>query len=98
MFYKCDTCGCYEHTALGFYWSRNHIAWPEPYRGKQLCSEHGPPQDIYHNPTKWGRWHGQFPQRSARGMKIDQHGYLWTAEQIAQGEVPPSSTIIGEVP
>ena len=96
--YRCQTCGCVENSALGFYWSRDHTMWPAPYRGKELCSQHGPPEDIYHNPTPWGKWHGQFAQRSASGMLIDQHGHLWTPEQVENHLLPLAYYIVGEVP
>lgn len=57
-------------------------------KGAALCSECDP---------EIGQWHGRFPKKSAVGYLIDQAGFLWTREQVAAGQLPPSYRIVGEV-
>lgn len=96
--FRCDECGCIENTALGCYWARDSNIFPPEFRGKKLCSEHGPKVYSDGTPTEFGTWHGQFPQRSAAGMQIDQEGFLWSKDQVEKGALPPRYRIIGEVP
>jgi len=69
--FVCEECGCVENTALGHWWSRNETVWPEEYR-RALCSEHGPPTYPSGQSTKFGEWHGRFPQEMAEtGDKVN---------------------------
>ena len=81
--YRCQQCGCAENTALGFYWLTDRESYPEEYRRKRLCSEHGPTHYASGVPTKFGKWHGDFEQKPATGYLVTDHGFIWkTAEFI----------------
>lgn len=95
--YQCETCGCVENTALGFYWARHDKDWPEEARGKALCSECAPRVYSDGSATGWGKWHGRFTKRQAKGMLIDSQGLLWSKETVAAGQLPPHLRIVGEV-
>ena len=95
--YKCDTCGCVENTAVGFYYDRANPKWPESVRGKQLCSACGPVEYPSGEPTGFGAWHGQFVQRPAAGMLLDSQGHLWSKATRDTGNLPASIVIVGEV-
>jgi hypothetical protein len=94
--YRCETCGCVENTALGFYWCRKDIDWPEEVRGKALCSECAPKVYSDGSPTDWGKWHGRFAKRQATGMLVDSEGCLWSKATVEAGQLPVHLTIIGE--
>lgn len=79
--FRCNQCGCVENTALSNY-------WPTPDKRHALCSACDP---------AIGKWHGQFPQRSADGMLIDQHGFLWRQDTVEAGPLPASIRIVGTV-
>lgn len=77
----CAKCRCVENTAAANY-------WPAVDKGSALCSECDP---------AIGQWHGSFPKRSAVGMLVDQKGFLWSKEAVEAGQLPATSTIVGEI-
>jgi hypothetical protein len=91
--YRCESCGCVENTATGFFYGREDAQWPEGYRGRALCSACGPTHACDGTPTEFGTWHGRFARRSAIGMLIDQRGFLWSPGS----ELPASVHIVGTV-
>ena len=91
--YRCESCGCVENTATGFFYGKDEPHWPDDVRGKAPCSACGPSREPEGTPTGFGVWHGQFPRRSAVGMLIDQRGHLWSKGS----GLPVSITIVGEV-
>lgn len=78
--YRCESCGCVENTATGFFYGREDERWPADIRGKALCSACGPSTAPDGTETGYGKWHGLFPRRSASGMLVDQNGCLWRKE------------------
>ncbi|MFK3741652.1 hypothetical protein [Massilia sp. TN1-12] len=75
--FMCHACGCIENTALSNYWVHTTL------EGKPgLCSACDP---------EIGKWHGEFPQRSAAGMLVDQSGHLWSSQE----SVPKHYQIMG---
>jgi hypothetical protein len=69
--FVCSKCHCVENTALGWWWSRNHMRLILPpdmkefETGKGLCSECLPSDAKYSDgtPTRAkGKWHGKFPK------------------------------------
>lgn len=76
--FECTKCGCVENTACCNYWSRKIDKKPA------LCSACDP--DI-------GKWHGNFEQRPATGMLIDQGGCLWPSVE----GLPAHYRIVGKV-
>lgn len=74
--FRCEKCGCVENTALSN-WAARHLREGAPLP-PALCSACDP---------EIGKWHGEFPQRSAVGMVICEDGYLYTKEQIAKRQV-----------
>lgn len=80
--FECSQCGGRENTATSNYWDAER-------RGKpKLCSACDP---------EIGKWHDEFPQKSAVGMQIDQTGFLWTKEEVEKGMLPKHYEIVGEV-
>jgi len=76
--FRCEDCGCVDNTALTNYWFRTvsadfrrQLKTPKPAR----CSACDP--DI-------GAWHGEFPQRSADGMFVDDEGFLYYEAELTQ--------------
>ena len=71
----CAKCECVENTALGHYWSKDRpddYKWNKSnikFKGKSLCSEHGPKEFKDGNKTGFGKWHKKFTQHSFREMK-----------------------------
>lgn len=56
-------------------------------REKKLCSE-----------CATGKWHGQFEKKSAVGMLIDNHGGLWTQEEVDDATCfPKHFKVVGRV-
>ena len=103
--FACEECGCIENTAVSNYWTRDAAHWPLKYRGKKLCSEHGPPfmikpgdrEEKSIDETDYGKWHGKFPKQSAVGMMVDGAGCLWTKEQVTRKQYGRGTTIVGEI-
>lgn len=67
--FQCEHCGCVENTALaaqGFKsFMQEYFDWsyaPER-KGKLLCSVCGPVKYSNGEPTKFGKWHGEFERR-----------------------------------
>jgi hypothetical protein len=64
--FQCEHCGCCENTALGRYWGAGvhdeFFDWVgiEGREGKKLCSACGPSAYRGGEPTRFGKWHGQF--------------------------------------
>lgn len=60
--FQCDSCGCAENTALGWYHYRNDPdLTPKEYLGKKLCSACGPTQYPSGDSNEMtGKWHGKF--------------------------------------
>lgn len=48
--YQCESCGCCENTAVGFYHGRD----------VKLCSACAPTHFEDGSPTNLGKWHGLF--------------------------------------
>lgn len=67
--FQCEVCGCCENTALaaqGFkkFLFMNTFSWtyaPERH-GLELCSVCGPTHYRDGKPTKFGKWHDEFPR------------------------------------
>lgn len=66
--FQCEVCGCCENTALasqGFKgWAEKCFDWayaPER-KGLLLCSVCGPTTYRDGKPTKFGKWHDEFPR------------------------------------
>ena len=55
-------------------------------REKKLCSE-----------CATGKWHGEFEKKSAIGMLIDNHGGLWSKEEVDSGRLPKHFKVVGRV-
>lgn len=86
--FACSKCGCAENTALGAYWVRSDgKGYHEEGAAPPLCSE-----------CASGQWHGNFPKRSAAGWSIDNHGFIWSPEEIERGQLPVHFKIVGHVP
>jgi hypothetical protein len=77
--FMCRNCGCVDNTAMGNYWWTVH-------------SEHKPPLCTECDP-EIGKWHGQFPKRSAAGMFVDQDGHLWHGHE----DLPIGYELLGVV-
>jgi hypothetical protein len=68
--FQCSSCGCVEDSALCHYWSARLRQTPP------VCSACDP---------KIAKWHGEFPQESARGWKADERGFLvWDKSDVEQ--------------
>ena len=65
--FQCEVCGCCENTALsaqGFKIMKHLFDWsyaPER-EGKRICSACGPTHYRSGKPTKFGKWHCEFPR------------------------------------
>ena len=71
--FQCDKCGCVESTVLcNYWWNSVHNKNPP------LCSECDP---------EIGKWHGKFEKRSAKGMLLDNKGFLWSKEELISGQL-----------
>ena len=81
--FRCSSCGWVENTASSNYWTNVHFEGNPP-----VCSACD--QAI-------GQCHGQFPQRSAIGMLVDQNGTLWTQEQVDACDLPSCYTITSRI-
>jgi hypothetical protein len=66
-FFQCSKCGGVEDTALCNYWSSHIREMPT------LCSDCDP---------KIAKWHGQFPQGSAKGWMTDKRGLLYRKSEV----------------
>jgi hypothetical protein len=67
-FFPCSRCGCVEDTALCHFWSARLRQMPT------MCSACDP---------TIGKWHGQFPQESARDWTTDERGFLlWSRREL----------------
>ena len=66
-FFQCSKCHCVEDTALSRYWSAR------VQQNQILCSACDP---------KIGKWHGEFPQESAKGWFSDNRGILWNSRDV----------------
>lgn len=95
--YCCDKCKCVENTAGSPYWFRNDKCWPKEIRGLKLCCECAPSTFEDGEPSGYGVWHNNFPKKSARGMLIDERGFLWSKEQVEAGLLAKDNKIVGEV-
>lgn len=105
--FMCEEPGCLtiDNTAVTHYWTRDAHHWPKAYRGRKLCSEHGPPfmikpHDLDEKPickTYFGKWHNRFPKRSAVGMMVDDQGFLWSKDQVRNRTYGRNTKIVGEV-
>jgi hypothetical protein len=62
-------CHCVEDTALCHYWAARFREMPP------LCSACDP---------KIAKWHGQFPQESAKGWITDKRGFLYKKGDVEQ--------------
>jgi hypothetical protein len=80
--FKCSTCGCVEDTALCHFWSARIRQTPA------LCSGCDP---------KIGKWHGEFPQESARDWANDERGFLWHKSEL-EGWLGRPIEILGKEP
>lgn len=66
--FQCQHCGCAENTALAGQGCQGYIEdaynWEgiEDRRGKMLCSACAPTKYASNTPTRYGKWHGQFPR------------------------------------
>jgi hypothetical protein len=63
--FVCDSCGCIENTALGYFWSRGHGLYDSDIDRKAMCSECMP--QVWGNGKPradgaGGKWHGKFPK------------------------------------
>lgn len=86
--FRCEKCGCVENTSLSNYRTRMFDVPEGQPMPPALCSECDP---------GIAKWHGQWPKRSAIGMKIGLLGgepYLYTEEQAA---TIPGLELIGTV-
>lgn len=71
--FVCDTCHAIENTATGAYWCPD--LFPEPFKGKRLCSECSSPVFNDGSPNReGGKWHGQFEKRIATKALLNQMG------------------------
>jgi hypothetical protein len=77
-FFQCSRCGCVEDTALCNYWSSHIREMPT------LCSACDP---------KIAKWHGQFPQESAKGWMADKRGLLYRKSEVEHWLGQPIETI-----
>lgn len=91
--FRCETCGCIENTATGFFYGKDAAHWPDDVRGKALCSACGPAIGPDGKPTGFGAWHGEFTRETATGMLIDNRGFLRGKDEA----LPSSVTIVGVV-
>jgi hypothetical protein len=60
--FRCQKCDCIEDTALCHYWSARLQELPT------ICSACDP---------KIGKWHGEFPRKSAQGWGVQKDGFLF---------------------
>ena len=66
--FQCSKCGCVEDTALCRFWAARVRQTPA------MCSGCDPGV---------GKWHGEFPQESARNWVSDKQGFLlWNKTDI----------------
>lgn len=72
----CENCHCVENTALGQFWSSDSGVYPDPFHGKNLCSECGSPKYVDGRPTKFGKWHGKFPKETFDPEKHDRKDFM----------------------
>lgn len=75
--YMCSACGCIENTATGGYWAQQMNNWEKNGQDAPfapLCSEHNP---------EIGKWHGEWPKKSASGYVRSIEGYIYSAEEAA---------------
>jgi hypothetical protein len=94
----CEKCKCIENSAFSNYHTRKmKDLWPIEYFGKALCSECGPLTYSDGTATGYGKWHGNFPKRTAVGMFVDQRGELWSESQIKGGALPEGWEIVGKI-
>lgn len=70
--FMCTRCGCIENTATSEYWAQQMAAYEAETPFEPLCSEHNP---------AIGRWHNQFPRRSAAGYVTDKRGFIYSREE-----------------
>lgn len=96
--YRCETCGCIENTATGFFYGRDAAHWPDDVRGKALCSACAPPIGADGKPTGFARrtvftgytfglrniYRDQFAHALRRYLKIAATGEL-AISRIADG-------------
>ncbi len=91
--FPCSKCGCVEDTALCHYWSARLRQTPP------VCSACDP--TIV-------KWHGEFPQESARNWTNDERGFLlWSRSDLERwlgqpieiiGKASPSRPPSGSMP
>ena len=65
--FRCQKCNCVEDTALCHYWSARLQETPT------VCSACDP---------KIGKWHGEFPQESAKGWAVQKDGFLFDKSDV----------------
>ncbi len=65
--FRCSSCDCVEDTALCNYWPTRLRDAP------LLCSACDP---------KIAKWHGRFPQQSAKGWLTDRRGLLYKKDEV----------------
>ena len=70
--YMCSKCGSVDNTATGGFWHQEYKAIKAKQPVEPLCSACNP--DM-------GKWHDQFPRRSAEGMVRDKRGFVYTQEE-----------------
>lgn len=70
--YMCSECGSVDNTALGGYWRQEMEAGFDRNKFKPLCSACYP---------QIGKWHDEFPRRSAEGFVQDKAGKLYKPEE-----------------
>ncbi len=79
--FRCETCGCFENTALSN-WAIRSLHKQPP-----LCSECDP---------EIGKWHGEWPKKSSDGMFVGPMN-LYHAVEVAEGTYARSSQCTGRI-
>ena len=80
----CSRCNCVENTALGWWWSRDHIRLILPDDMKQFEIGHGLCTECLPAETRFvdgsgkgigtGKWHDRFPKRNYDEFKNSEEG------------------------
>ena len=79
----CEECGTIENTALGHYWSKDHVKFKDSSKNnKALCSSCIPAEYDDSSETGRGKWHGKFPKETFDPKKHNPDHYLNSKEYM----------------